>query len=511
MEAETTNIESREETQSTSVAQDLRGLLDRRLLQLIVLAGLLSAVAARAMYLKFSVLDLDIWWHLKVGEWIAAHRAFPHVGILSRTAADRPWSAYSWGYELLLSRAYAWFGLVGVGVFGTLLTVAVAYAVYWMVRQISGRFWVACTLAAISCSAFLFTLMPRPVFFSMIFYAVTLTLLMTAQRTGRAASLYWLPLIFLLWANCHIQFVYGIFVVGLFTGVHFAQERCARFGFIPNFARASKLPAGKVLLVFSGCLVATCIGPYSWHLYGTALNYADSTFPYSFIREFKSLGFRAFSNYVELLLAAAAFFTLGRRRQVDLFTLALLIVTTVISFRTMRDSWFLCIAAAACIADSWSEREASLRERSESLLENAGLAAALALMLLIFARNTDFNMRGLDAAISSEFPVKAVNFLRQNPQRGPLYNTFDWGGFLSWYMPDYPVSIDGRTDLYGDDLDLSFFRSENGDASYVNDPYLNEAGIILLPKSKPLANALASDQRFKKIYDDRLAVVFVPR
>jgi len=201
-----------------SIAQELRELLQRRLLQLIVLAGLLSAVAARAMYLKFSVLDLDIWWHLKVGDWIVEHRAFPHIGILSRTAADRPWMAYSWGYELLLSRAYAWFGLVGLGIFGVLLTVAAAYAVFWMIRQISGRFWVACILATITCSAFLFSLMPRPVFFSMILYAITLALLLKAQGNGRVESLYWLPLVFLLWANCHIQFVYGIFVVGLFAG-----------------------------------------------------------------------------------------------------------------------------------------------------------------------------------------------------------------------------------------------------------------------------------------------------
>lgn len=515
MDAEATNLDS-EKAPSMSVAEQLRGLLQQRMVQPIVLGGLLSAVAARAMYLKFSVLDLDIWWHLKVGEWIIAHRAFPHVGILSRTAANRPWSAYSWGYELLLSRAYAWFGLVGFGIFGTLLTVAVAFAVYWMLRQISGRFWLVCILAVISCSGFLFTIMPRPVFFSMIFYAITLALLMTAQRTGRAEILYWLPLVFFAWANCHIQFVYGIFVMGLFAGVHLLQQFGASRGFTPEFALPSTLPAGKVFLAFAACLVATCIGPYSYHLYITAFSYAGSKFPYTFVREFMALSFRAFSNYVELLLAGAAFFSLGRRKQVNLFTLALLIVTTVVSFRTMRDSWFLCIAAAACIAESWgtesrSEDEHAARELSGTLMENAGLAVALALMIFLIARNTHFDMQGLDEAVSSEFPVKAVNFLRQNPQRPPLYNTFDWGGFLSWYMPDYPVAIDGRTDLYGDDLDLSFFRSENGDPTYVNDPYLNEAGVILLPKSKGLAMALNGDLRFKKIYEDRLAVIFVPR
>ena len=492
-----------------SVVQELCGLSQRRPLQMFVLAGFLTAVAARALFLKFCVLDLDVWWHLKVGEWIVAHRAVPHTGILSRTAANRPWVAYSWGYEVPLSRAYAWFGLVGIGVFGTLLTLAVAYAVYWMVRRLSGKFWVACILATVTCSAFLFSLMPRPVFLSMILFAVTLVLILDSHRAGRAELLYWLPLVFLVWANCHIQFVYGIFVVGLFTGVHLLQQLGAHFGTAPDFALPSGLPARKLVLIFAACVLATCLGPYSYHLYPVVSAYAGSKFPYAFIREFKALNFRAYSHYVELLLAGAAFFTLGRHKYVDLFKLALLTVASVVAFRTMRDSWFLCITAAACIADSCGKEVE--RERSETLPEKAGLAAALALLLFLIARNTGFDTRGLDAAMSSVFPVKAVNFLRRNPQSGPLYNTFDWGGFLTWYMPDYPVAIDGRTDLYGDELDMRFFESEKGDESYISDPYLNESGVILLQKEKPLAAILSGDQRFQMIYEDRLAVVFVRR
>jgi hypothetical protein len=496
------------ETQAVnlSVAQQLRGLLQRRLLQMLILIGLLAAVAVRAMILKFSVLDLDVWWHLKVGEWIVDHHAFPHTGILSRTAADRPWAAYSWGYEVLLSRAYAWLGLVGVGVFGTLLTLAVAYAVYCMVRRLSGRFWVASILATIACAAFLFSLMPRPVFFSMILFAVTLTLTLEAQRTGRVQPLYWLPLVFLVWANCHIQFIYGLFVVGLFTGVHLLQTIAANYRITVAWSEPSRLPAGTLLLIFASCVLATCLGPYSYHLYPIVFAYAGSKFPYAFIREFRSLNFRALSHYIELLLAGAAFFTLGRQKRVDLFKLALLTVTSAIAFRTMRDSWFLCIAAAACIADSWGEK--GEREPSETLPQRAGMAAALAVILYLIALNTGFNTRGLDDAMSAWFPVKAVNFLRQNPQPGPLYNTFDWGGFLTWYMPDYPVAIDGRTDLYGDELDFEFFNTANGQQPYLTDPYLNESGVILLPEQAPLAALLSADQRFQKIYQDNIAVVF---
>jgi hypothetical protein len=131
--------------------------------------------------------------------------------------------------------------------------------------------------------------------------------------------------------------------------------------------------------------------------------------------------------------------------------------------------------------------------------------------LLVFAGSTDFNTRGLDRAISGFLPVNAVNYLRKNPAPGPLYNTLDWGGFLIWYMPNYPVAIDGRTDLYGDELEEQFFTTANGAPSYINDPYLNQAGVVILQKSNRLESLLESDPRFHLVYEDALAAVFFRR
>jgi len=486
---------------------ELRPLLRLRWLQLLTLAGLLVTVGVIAFNLKFSVLDLDIWWHLKVGDWIIQHLAVPHNGIFSWTAADRPWVAYSWGYEVLMSRAYAWFGLLGIGLYGTLLTLGVASSIYWMLRRLSGRFWPACILAVITCSAFLFNLMPRPVFFSMMLCCLILTLLLEANRTGRVQLLYWLPPIFLLWANLHIQFIYGLFVVGLLLAVNLAQLLAERFGFAPACLLPPKLPTATLAAVFAACVIATCIGPYSFHLYQVIFQYARAKVPYRMIIELQPLNFRAGSHYVQLLLMAFAFFAVGRQSKVDAFKLALLAVASVVAFRTMRDAWFICIPAAACIADSLADD--AKQEPNETWLERAGVAAVVVLSLLLFARSTDFNTRGLDRAISSFLPVNAVNYLRKHPAPGPLYNTLDWGGFLIWYMPDHPVAIDGRTDLYGDELDEQFFSTANGASSYVNDPYLNQAGVVILQKSNNLVSLLEADTRFGLVYQDALSAVFV--
>ena len=505
--------------QLCSFIEELRPLLRLRWLQLFALVALLAGVGEVAFQLKLCVLDLDLWWHLKVGDWIVEHLAVPHTGILSRTAANRPWVAYSWGYEVLLSRAYTWFGLLGIGIFGTFLTIAVAYTVYWMLRRLSGQFWLACVLTGVVCSAFLFNGMPRPFFFSMVLLSITLTLVLQANRSGRVQMLFWLPPIFLLWANLHIQFIYGLFLVGLLVGVTLAQRLADRLGIAPGFLRSPSLPAKDLVVLFAVCVFATLVGPNFYHPYIAVYEYSKAKFAYSVIVELQPLTFRWYSDYAELFLTAAGFFAVGWRKKLDPFKLALLTIASVVAYRTLRDAWFICIPAAACVADlpapgaerDRPEHDRPEYDRPESWSEITGVAAAVALLLVLLSRGTDFNQRGFDRAISSQYPVNAVNFLRRNPVPGPLYNNLNWGGFLMWYMPDYPVAIDGRNDLYGDDLDQLFYHSQNADTSYTTDPYLNEAGVVLLDSHLPLAKILRVDARFQLVYRDATATVYARR
>ncbi len=488
-----------------SVIQELIGLLKLRVLQLFALTALIVGVGTEAFITKLSVLDLDIWWHLSVGSWIVEHRAFPHNGIFSRTAANRPWMAYSWGYEVLLSRSYEWFGFIGMAVFGAILTIAVAIAIFWMLRQLSGRFWFSCLFAIPVYSAFLFNIMPRPVFFTMMLYAITLTLLLKAQRSGQVRWLYWLPLVFLVWANSHVQFIYGLFTLGLFAGTNLLQRFAISLRRYPDSLVRPTLPLASIFIVLSCCVAATCVGPYTFHLYGVVFGYATSKVIYSMITEFQSLSFLGISHYLELFLGAGAFLALGWRKKLDPFHCALLIAASILGFRMTRDAWYLCISASAVIADFPAPAED--RDRGINVLEGVGVAVAAVLLLVVIAPNTGFNERDLDRAIGGHFPVDAVNFLRRNPVGGPLFNSFDWGGFLIFYMPQYPVAIDGRTDLYGDELDAELYAVEGAEDSYATDPYLNEAGVVILKVDAPLARVLPADHRFRVIYRDDIAVV----
>ncbi len=504
-----------------SAAQELRGLLKLRGLQLLALSLLLILLASVTFRARLAVRDPDIWWHLETGNWILQHHAVPFVGIFSRTAAAHPWIAYSWAYEVLMSCAYSWFGLVGFAMFGILLTTAVAFILFWMLHRLSGNFWLAWILALIGNFVFLFSLMPRPVFVTMILFMVTLTFLLESQRTGCMRLLWWLPLVFALWANVHIQFIYGLASVGLFVGINLLQRLASRFGVELGFIQPPTLPLSGLIGVTFACFAATFIGPYTYHLYPVVAEYATQPVPYSMIQELQALTFTSIEQFVLVLLTASAFFAVGWQRKLDLFKLSLLIAATIIAFRSARDAWFVAICAVMFLADLRARQDSTKQASPKqdlpkevprkpvlNLPELAGVAAVLAIGMLLLARDTGFNTRDLDRAISREYPVDAANFVRQNSFSGPLYNNLDWGGFLIWYLPQYPVAIDGRTNLYGDQMNMLMYKSSGGDESYTSDPYLNEAGLVLLPKKLPLAQLLTIDPRFRLVYRDQLAFVF---
>ena len=492
-----------------SALQEIYDLRNLRALQLLALICLLVLIAVIAFEAKTTVRDPDIWWHLKTGDWIVQHFAVPYTGIFSRTASTHTWISYSWGYQVLLSRSYAWFGLIGLGMFGVLLTVAVTFILFWMLHRISGNFWIAWILALIGSFAYLFSLLPRPVFVTMMLFTVMLTFMLEAQRTGKMHLLWWLPLVFAVWANVHIQFIYGLATLGLFMGINLLHRIAGRFGIELTFLRSPSLPLPALIGVLLVCFAATFVGPYTYHLYHVVAAYSNSHVPYFMIQELSAFSFTSFTHFVLLLLAAAAFFAVGWQKQLDLFKLSMLVVTSVVAFRTQRDAWFLGICAVLFIADLL---RGEMNEKESPVVltfpELAGSAAVLAILLALIATNVGFNTRELDRAVSHQYPVDASNFVRQNALPGPLYNTLDWGGFLIWYMPQYPVAIDGRNDLYGDEIDLRTYKSSQGDG-YASDPYLKESSLVLLPKKDPLAKLLTIDTNFRLVYQDGISVVFV--
>ena len=456
---------------------------------------------------KGYLLDPDIWWHLKVGDWIVQHRAVPFDGILSRTAANRPWVAYSWGFEVLISRVYLWTGLVGFSYFGIFLVQLVVAMLFAGCYALSGRFWRSALLTLLGGLSFVYSLYPRPVFLSMACFTLLLWMILRAQNTGRIKLLYWLPLLFLVWANLHIQFIYGLATLGLFVTVEVALRLASRARLPMDSVEGASLPLLPLFAILAGSFATSCIGPYFYRPFVVVFEYSRASQTYFLIQELQAPAFTNFRYFIFLFVSMAAFYAVGsREKKIDLFRLALLLIATLCAFRTVRDAWFAVIPAAFFLADS----SFGTQEREERISGRAffGFGVAMFLLALLMGGNLGFTYRGIDAAISHEYPVDAANFVRQIRPPGPLYNDFNWGGFLIWYLPDYPVAVDGRNDLYGDEFVAKHLFFNVGDKTD-GDPRLDESGVVMLSKDAPLAKLLKHDTRFRLVFEDSMADVFL--
>jgi hypothetical protein len=110
--------------------------------------------------------------------------------------------------------------------------------------------------------------------------------------------------------------------------------------------------------------------------------------------------------------------------------------------------------------------------------------------------------------IKKTMPVEAVNIIKLNKPSGQLFNSYNWGGYLIWALPEYPVFIDGRTDLYNDEIIsqwLQVVQAEDG-WQQVLDRW--GVGSILIEPDRPVVKQLLT-KGWKQIYGDDVAVVYI--
>ncbi len=471
------------------------------------LAWALALTGVFGMAARF-VLDGDTFWHLRAGTWIWAHRRLPWVDPFSYTRLGHPWHYPGWPVELLMVALYRWGGLSLLFLWMA-LTVALAYALLCPV--LAGGPWLRAGVVLLSAASAALCWAARPYLITFLGAALYLWAL-EGYRLGRSARRLWaLPLWMLLWANSHGGFFMGFALWGAYwvpalgrwlqgkgtshgqTGEEPASPPAPPEGTPARTLRALTWAGG-------GTWAAALLNPYGPEI----LAYPFKTFGMRVlpqIAEWQSPDFHRSETWPFLLLLLVLWLALGyARRPLAAEHALLLLGLGGLALLAVRNISLFALGAALPLAAQgqealtpwalwWQRRFARqepprLRPGLNALV--LGLLGALALLRGAML----WDQKALSQALDEAFPVEAVAYLKTRRPPGRLFNSYNMGAYLLWALPEYPVFVDGRTDLYGDEILEQWFQVVRADPgwSVVLDRW--QVNLVLVEPELPIARVL---------------------
>jgi hypothetical protein len=472
----------------------------------VVILSLLYLIPA-IFILQPVTFDPDIWWHLQAGKWIVEHGTLPATDPFSAYGEGKPWVAYSWLFEVGMYGLVQAFGEAGI----ILYTLVGVWLIMLMLHRIIGTrcsdFVCVSSVVAVSVFALSKIFMPRPWLLTILFFAITLEVVLSL-REGRHFRWFWLlPVAYAAWANIHIQFIYGLGLLGLACVAPLVDRFTQPFTETRPIMAWGSLHWKKLIGLTALCALATLVTPYHVRLYSIVIELSAQTGMWEYAQEMQAPAFRTVADWAMLAIFSFALVWLGWRRSGSSFEVLLMCVAAASAFRGQRDIWFLVLASLAILV---SQQVRESRERS-SIMPHGGLVPVTLVVAVGVACILWY--QGLSEAKIQEnttkvYPIKAATFVEEQGYSGPLYNHFNWGGYLIWRLPHLKVSMDGRANVHGDDRIKRSIGTWAGDSHWSEDPELDRAGIVIAQKDMALSALLRLDPRFKVAYQDEIAVVF---
>jgi len=469
-------------------------LTTRRVFIAVLFLGILG-IAAR------NVVDPDVWWHLKTGEWISQHKAVPRVDPFSYTRAGQPWIAHEWLFELIIYSLYRIAGPAGLIIAFAVISCAAFLLLY--LRCVGSRFVAgAITVWGALATATLWG--ARPQIISLLIASLWLLIL---ERSERNQNLLWwtLPLLVLL-VNVHAGFAIGLMFLVLFLLGELLEKMSA------TSTSTSKTRVRALSLALFLNLLLVPLNPNGTKMFWYPLETLRSKAMQGSIDEWASPNFHRAEQLPFLLLLLATFAALAwSRSRVRPRDVLLLSASAFAGLSSIRMVPLFVLVAVPIIARSLLSRptrqHCSMRQRP------AGLAVLNGVVLVAMAGFVSLHLAQITQAQpqaeASHYPAGAVAYLAAHPPAGPMFNHYDWGGYLIFKLyPRTRVYIDGRADLYGDRL-----MQQRADTYYLMNDWQQSLAqwkirTVIVPADSPLAVGLRSAPGWVKSYEDSKSVIF---
>jgi len=425
--------------------------------------------------------DGDVSWHIATGQWILDHRAIPHTDPFSYTWFGKPWVPIEWLAEVVLAAAYRLAGYAGIAALVTAALMALHAAVYLN----AGRWLRAPLLPVVTMD---FVLMPmllaRPHVLTWPLLAFWTWLMLRAREQDRAPPLAAAALM-ILWTNLHGGYVFGLAIAGA-------------FGLEALVDSADKARAFRQWLAFGlACALACLVNGNGLEGVVHPLRFTQLQM-LPLIDEWKPSSF-ALTPFFFAVLALTLGIIAWKRPRLPWVRWLLLATLLGLAFLQVRHQAMLAIVAAMILPQGFARgaKPAAAADRLSLRIALGGAALLIAMRAIMPLQPPDneANPWKLIAAVPPQ--LRSQHVLNGYSMGGPL--------ILSGIRP----YVDGRGDMYGDELVVGYSRIAHGDELLFSQAVQRwNIRWAMLPLRSRLIPVLQRSSDWRLVARDKVGVIY---
>lgn len=495
--------------------------------------ALCTIIFLAIIYSLIQITDLDIWLHLKAGEYIVKNLSVFQADPFSFTLNHKPWIDHSWLFQAIaysIKNISGFNGLLGLQ--AALMSLSFVLFFLTVYRQKENLLLIAVfglTLLLITRGRFTV----RPDIFSILFFSYYCFVLF---RKRKSKLIYSLIPAQLFWVNLHGYNFLGLFLIAVF----FVDDIIRRKKRLSE--RLNDVEFQRLQIVFFSSIAACLFNPYAYKglIYPCSVLIEKFFSGNVFISKVQELqpalrlsdlfDFNSKPVYKLLILSSSLSFFLNLKHfRIRNFILWLALL--IASLSAIRNIVYFGFIACVLAVDNVS---AYLKENAQLYLKSDNLRFILKfvgyIILIIFAisqaknfmseKYFSFENKGFKKVIlgvsDKVYPKKAVDFILENDLPQMLFNDFNSGAYLiGRCFPKRSVFIDGRTELYGSQFLNDYNKIISADSAKIEEAvekydlqgFLCSFGFS--ESSKDLLKYLSENENWKIIYLDDSAVIFL--
>jgi hypothetical protein len=489
----------------------------------------ITFLAIFAMAMRVSV-DTDTWWHLRTGQWIVEHRAVPTTDPFSHTRAGAAWLIPGWLVQVPMYALYAWLGFGGLNLF-TAFFVTLAFVFIYRAcvgHPLARAFTLVLAAAA---SAIYWSARPQIVSFAL---AAVFAYVLWLYRWRGVNRLWVLVPLMALWANAHGGFAIGLILIaltlagqGLTLVGQWLNRRVEPEARVVQPAPGDLNWRGVGWLAGIGvaCALAVMVNPAGPVMLLYPFKTVSIGVLQDFIQEWQSPNFHlpGAQPFLWLLFATGAT-VIASRRPANLTDLLLVGGVAYLGLVTWRNAALLAVVAPPVLTrhlvEGWNDfrerhpawgrrlRLSTATPRGPMLMLNWILLVTVALAALGKAALA-WPLAANEVVLAKSVPVAAADFVRRTHPAGNLFNAYNFGAYLTWALyPDYPVYVDGRTDLYNDAFLREYLDVTLGRPGYTATLEKYGVNLVLVEANSILGDRLSESAQWRQAYSDSVAAVY---